>query len=111
VRPLKSSRRGRTDIISLSGAVDPDPQEVLCEGVAMRYGVPGCREGNAMLFVVAAMMASPMAEPVRAPMRLSDCRTPLILMSANADMNAAPRVRKDPRGRPAQRPCLTLANA
>lgn len=64
-----------------------------------------------MLFTVAAMMASPMAQPARAPMRLSDCRTPLILMSANTDMNAASRVRKDPRGRPAQRPCLTLANA
>lgn len=64
-----------------------------------------------MLFMVAAMMASPMAQPARAPMRLSDCRTPLILMSANTDVNAAPRIRRDPRGRPAQRPCLTLANA
>lgn len=64
-----------------------------------------------MLFAAAVMMMGPTAMPVRVQMRLSDCRTPLILMSASLDANATPRNRKEPRGRPIQRPCLTLASA
>jgi hypothetical protein len=64
-----------------------------------------------MLFVAAVMMMGPLAMPARAQVRLSDCRTPLILMSASLDASATPRNRKDQRGRPAQRPCLTLASA
>lgn len=63
-----------------------------------------------MLIVLATLALQPVPAVLPAVAVKSDCRTPYMLMSADA-AQTPPRQRREQRARPAQRPCLTLATA